>query len=109
MSDYYTNQPDAGELPLFRTSDPPESRQSASYVMPKLGCIARKTLQEHERSSVALTHQEAAAKCSRKYGGIADTYRKRSRELAESGIIVSVGKRACNVTGQIVDEFEVRK
>lgn len=100
MSDYEsTTEPD---LPLFRGSDPSTSRASARAITPRLTSkreLMLLVIAEMSGSGKDPTANEAGERCRLLHGGIAETYRKRTKELVDTGQVVVSGERSCVVTG----------
>ena len=106
------NQPEfgfasEGYRPPVRRSDPPTSHQAAQHIAPKLTGLR---LQMYEAFRIrAMTSNEAADYCVRQIGGMHESYRKRTKELFDSGWIREDVARRCGYSGQAAMTFRVRR
>ena len=99
MSDYQTNS--TNDLPLFRNTDPPASKQAAERVVHSAKSAAVRMLKVFREATdigFALTANEAAELCKVRHGGRSETYRKRARELCTIGHLIERGERQCEET-----------
>ncbi len=78
------------QLPLFRETDPPTSREGADAIQPHLNLYQRRMLEAYRWPQ---TSESAAQYCAERFGGKAESYRKRTHELLRAGEIIEVGKQ----------------
>ena len=90
---------------IARASDPATSRAGAEHIAPQLGQKAACMMKVLRFAS--MTANEAARGCAVTYGGLAETYRKRVKELERAGLIRKQSIRCCDVTGQPATVYEV--
>lgn len=90
---------------IHRSTDPKTSRQAAEQIADKITCLADKLLLVLQHSAEPLTANEAAARAVIDFGGIAESYRKRVRDLGTR--IRPAGERVCRVTGNKAETWEV--
>lgn len=96
------------DLPLFalaRRTDPATSHTAASELAPKLNVLQQHMLAVLSASPVPLTAAEAARECVRVYGGMSESYRKRSGELVAKGLARVAGIKSCDVSGKVCRTF----
>lgn len=93
---------DADLLPkLSRKSDKATSHAAAAEVIPKLNATQEACLRAIDSSKLyPLTANEIAREAAARFGGIAESYRKRVHELVRAGMLCEAGKRKCYVTGK---------
>ena len=106
----YGTQPSLFDSPTFakaihRNSDPDTSRQAAEQVADALKGARRRMYEAFLHGPK--TANEAASWCVENSGGLHETYRKRSGELARAGLIQTVCTARCRVTGQAAEVWEV--
>jgi len=95
------------QLTLFDDTKPEAAQPEPEQ--PKLTKSQREVLSVLRRSVSALTANEAAEIARRsatENPKMAETYRKRFKELERKGLIRSVGSRSCGVTGHRVTMYE---
>ena len=90
---------------LSRKSDPITSQQSAAETEPQLTGLQSCCMVVLGRALSPRTANEIATECVRRYGKLAESYRKRLRELVEADQAVECGDRACEVTGKSAMTF----
>jgi hypothetical protein len=90
---------------IVRKSDPATSQQAAKEIEPKLSSAQAAMRMMIDRSTVPHTAQELAFECSRLFGGMAETYRKRAHELVLLNLATECEARACEVTGKMATTF----
>ena len=83
--------------PASRLTDPATSKAAEQTAKAAIRTARDKMLEAFMDGPK--TANEAAADCVRWYGGNHETYRKRSGELADAGLIRVCDTRACRVTG----------
>ena len=107
MSDYQSTASDE-ELPLFapvaRNSDPATSHMAAAKIESKRGTMASRMLQAFATPS---TRNEAAAFCVMQFGGLHESYRKRTGEIKDQ--LELLGTKVCKVTGSLVEYYQAKK
>lgn len=82
-------------VPRSRIGDPQSSVDGARYIQPKAGTIQAAML-EAFRVLGAASANEAAAYCVRQLGGRThESYRKRTKELVDRGLIRKCDSRLC--------------
>ena len=103
MSDY--QQAAFDDLPLFaaRSTDPATSHLAAAEIKAGIGDMQRAMLMEFR---FAITANEAALACVQKHSGLAESYRKRAKELSRAGLVRELAPRRCGVTGKIATVYE---
>ena len=94
---------------IVRRTDPPTSHQSAKDIEPKLSSAQAAMRMMIDRSTVPHTAQELAFECSRLFGGMAETYRKRAHELVLLNLANECEARACEITGKMATTFKKAK
>jgi hypothetical protein len=104
----FDDEPAEVKSPIARRSDPDTSHIAAAEVSPRLkrAMAAVESVMHREKS--ARTAQELAVECVRLFGGLAETYRKRARELVECHRAVECSVRRCGVTGKLAATFRRR-
>lgn len=86
---------------IHRSSDPETSRQGAEHIQRKLNGLQVEFIRRlRERDEPSTANEVAEGN---------ESIRKRSGELKRMGLIRSVGKRKCRVTGQMAHIFEVSR
>lgn len=99
--------------PIARHSDPITSQQSAAETEKKLGTLHQSFLCGLSRLSPhapdgSCTANEVAAHCAELDGGMAESYRKRAKELVDAGLIEQAGERRCEITGKSAMTFRAK-
>jgi hypothetical protein len=104
----FDDEPAEVKSPIARRTDPETSHIAAAEVYPRLkrGMAAMEAVMGRQES--AMTAQELAVECVRLFGGLAETYRKRARELVECRKAVECSVRRCGVTGKLAATFRRR-
>jgi hypothetical protein len=87
---------------LHRPSDPDTSREGAEHAAAKLSELQQRVLSVATQEPY--TAAELAGRCVIRYGGLAETFRKRVGELVGRGLVVD-GRRECTVTGAMARTF----
>ena len=94
MSDY---DQDFGSLPLFRTSDPETSKESAVKVSAKVTRLRA----EFVRCLCAIGHPATAQEVAAMVAvANRESVRKRAAECVKAGLLKEFGTKKCSVTGQ---------
>ena len=96
-----------GYTPVRRT-DPPQSRQAADEIAPKLPLTQDRMLRAFRLGSETgggMTANEAAKFCHSMYGGNHETFRKRAKELRDAMRIKQIACRHCAVTGKLAASY----
>lgn len=94
---------------LSRKSDPITSQKSAAETEPKLGKLQQAMLLMFQASLWPATANEAAREAVVDFGGCAESYRKRVKELIERDLIEECGERRCEVTGKPCRTFKLKE
>lgn len=83
---------------LSRRTDKPTSHSAGESTRNKLGLLKKRCLWViNDRE---LTASEVAQEATQYYGGIAESYRKRMKEMVRDGLIEELPPRECSVTGK---------
>ena len=90
---------------ITRKSDPQTSHQASKDIEPKLSSAQAAMRMLIDRSTIPHTAQELAFECSRLFGGMAETYRKRAHELVLLNLAKECEARACEITGKMATTF----
>ncbi len=94
---------------ISRKSDPITSQKSAAKTEPQLTGLQSCCMVVLGRAITARTANEIAVECVRRYGKLAESYRKRLHELVEAGKAIECGDRVCEVTGSTAMTFRVKE
>jgi hypothetical protein len=86
------------EPAISRRTDPVTSHEAGDEIKPKLGLLHQRCLDA--LGTDQLTAAELAQRCASAYGGMAESYRKRMKELVRAGEIVELAARTCTVSGK---------
>ena len=97
----------ASGKPLHRASDPETSVESAKETAVKLGNKQMRVLSVARIAVGPQTARELAREAQVRFGGEVETYRKRVRELEQSGLLEECQKRNCKVTGKSAATFKL--
>lgn len=89
---------------IARPTDPATSHQAAAEVAAKLGTLQQAFVNECWDTK-PLTASEIAANCATCYGGLAESYRKRSKELVRRGLVLECPPRRCSITGKMATTY----
>lgn len=92
------------DAPISRPSDPATSQLAATEIKGRLGTLQTRLL-EAVASLAQPTANEAAAAAAEAHGGMAESYRKRMKELVREGAVVIAGERHCRITGKIAQTY----
>ena len=93
---------------IARKSDPQTSQQSAAETEKKLGSLQAVMLQMIAVSAWPATANEAANEAAVEFGGRAESYRKRIKELLTMNLIEECGERRCEITGKNCRTFRLK-
>jgi hypothetical protein len=93
---------------LSRKSDPITSQKSAAETEKKLGPLKEAFL-ILLRFLKEATANEVATDCVLQCGGIAESYRKRAKDLIRDGLIEECGDRRCEVTGKSATVYKLKE
>ena len=94
------------DLPISRQSDPATSQLAASEIQGSLGTLQTRLL-EAVASLSEPTANEAAQAAVELHGGMAESYRKRMKELVRQGLVEVAGERQCWITGKTAQTYKV--
>lgn len=105
------NQPDLFDFGGYqpkraRATDPPTSQQAAVEFQSK--AAAHKAAMLTAIRARPKTAREAARECVTAYGGDFESYRKRSGELKQAGLVYVVQSRKCRDSGRLAEELAAR-
>lgn len=81
---------------LSRRTDKQTSHASADETRTKLGLLQQRCLEQ--LGDDELTAAELAQRCASAYGGMAESYRKRMKELVRAGYVEELEPRTCAVS-----------
>lgn len=95
MSDYDSRG--YADLPLFRTTDPETSRESAVKVSEKVTRLRAEFVSCLRAIGHPATAQEVAATVA---VANRESVRKRAAECVKAGLVKEMGTKKCSVTGQ---------
>lgn len=91
---------------LSRRTDKQTSHAAADETRQKLGLLQQRCLDQ--LGDDELTAAELAQRCASAYGGMAESYRKRMKELVRAGEIVELAPRTCSVSGKSATVYKRR-
>jgi len=94
---------------LSRKADPITSQKSAAETENKLGPLKHAFMWSLRKLLNPSTANEVAEVCVTFDGGIAESYRKRAKDLIRDGFIEEHGERACKVTGKTATVYKVKE
>lgn len=92
---------------LARDTDKATSHAAAADVAPKLGVMQSRCLSPDVFDSPRMTANEIAANAAARFGGMAETYRKRVHEIVRAGLLREAGETICSVTGKGATVYEM--
>ena len=93
------------DAPVARRADPQTSHIAAKEIDAKLNRSQVAVEMMIDRSARPHTAQELASECSKLFGGMADTYRKRAHELVAKNRAVECEPRRCEITGKMATTY----
>jgi hypothetical protein len=94
------------DAPISRPSDPATSQFAATELQGRLGTLQTRLL-EAVASLSQPTANEAAQAAVELHGGMAESYRKRMKELVRQGLVVVAGERQCWITRKMAQTYKL--
>jgi len=98
---------DVTSATLARRSDSTTAHLGAHQIAPKLTTLQSRLLDAFRLIESPATANGAAKVAADRHGGLAESYRKRTRELVQSGSLEIVGTAVCAVTGKVARTYRV--
>jgi len=97
---------------LARKTDPQTSKKAAHEFRSSLNdkqVLMLRAITDANEIGVNPTANEAASSAALQHGGMAETYRKRTKELLRLGLLDLRGERRCNITGSTAQTYAAKR